>query len=347
MAKLAVIIVTWNSGRHLPYALRSLAAQTWRDFAVVVVDNASTDGTVDRVREEYPGAMVLRNSKNLGFAHGNNQGLAYVRAQLAKDREDFLILLMNDDTVLAPDYLEKMVEGVARRSDVGSATGLVCKARWGTPDDPTDVTLTDTVDTAGLLATKARRFFERGTGVTDAPKRYDRTAEVFGVSGCLALYRWGALREAELDGQWLDEDYFMYKEDLDLAWRLRLLGWRALYVPEARAWHFRTAAGGEKLSVVGEIAGRRRRSTMVQAKSFRNHLLTLVKNEQGGNFLRDWPRILAHETLAAGYLALFRPQALVLGTAEFFRLLPRALAKRRQLKQRARVSAKEMRQWFQ
>ena len=347
MSQLAVIIVTWNSGRHLPYALRSLETQTWRDFSVVVVDNASTDGTVDRVRELYPTAMVLRNSKNLGFAHGNNQGLAYVRAHLAKDREDYLVLLMNDDTVLAPDYLEKMVAGVQRRSDVGSATGLVCKARWGTADEDTDVNLTDTVDTAGLQVTKARRFFERGTGVSDAPKQFDRTAEVFGVSGCLALYRWGALRQAELDGQWLDEDYFMYKEDLDLAWRLRLLGWRALYLPEARAWHFRTAAGGEKLSLLGEIANRSRRSTMVQTKSFRNHLLTLVKNEQGMNFLRDWPRIFVHETLQAGYLALFRPQALVLGTTEFFRLLPRAMRKRHQLMRRVKATSKDLRQWFQ
>jgi GT2 family glycosyltransferase len=346
MPRLAVIIVTWNSRRYLPHALKSLNEQTWRDFAVVVVDNASTDGTVEYIREACPTAMVLRNTQNRGFARANNQGLAYARAQLVKDREDFLVLLMNDDTVLAPDYLERMVAGVERRSDVGSATGLVCKARWVGEEDERDLELTDVVDTTGLLVTKARRFYERGTGSAEAPQRFGRTQEVFGVSGCLALYRWGALRQAELGGQWLDEDYFMYKEDLDLAWRLRLLGWKSLYLPEARAWHFRTAAGGERQTILGEIIGRRRRSTMVQAKSFRNHLLTLVKNEQPYNLMLDWPRILLHETLQAGYLTLFRPQALVLGTVEFFRLLPQAMRKRRQIMAGARVGSKEMRQWF-
>lgn len=346
MPKLAVIIVTWNSMRHLPMALRSLASQTWRDFNVIVVDNASADGTVDCVRSEFPTATLLRNSKNLGFARANNQALAYVRAHLVKDNGDFFVLLMNDDAALAPDYLETLLSRVERRLEVGSATGLVYKAWVEGNDDTFEPNFSNIIDTAGLQGCRSRRVFDRGSGETDPTGRFSRSEEIFGVSGCLALYRWRALAGAEINGQWLDEDYFMYKEDVDLAWRLRLLGWSSWFIPEARAWHFRTAAGGTKQTVWGEVRRRHGRSPMIQCKSFRNFLLTIVKNEQGGNFWRDWPFILGQEILQVGYLTLFCPTALVRGVAEFFRQLPAAWRKRRLIMRRAKAKARDLRRWF-
>lgn len=345
MSRLAVIIVTWNSARHLPFALRSLNAQTRRDFSVVVVDNASDDETADIVRSEMPTALLLRNAKNLGFARGNNQGLAYVRAHLAGGRDDYWVLLMNDDVVLSPDYLENLLDRVERRPEVGSATGIVYRAVTSS-EDAAEPELTERLDTAGLAATRGRRFFDRGAGSEDREGCFSRQQEIFGVSGCLALCRWGALEDACVDGQWLDEDFFMYKEDVDLAWRLRLLGWTALFVPDARAWHFRTASGGERLALFGEIRRRAGRSRSIQARSFCNHLLTIVKNDRALNFLRDLPFIAVHEALQVGYLAVFRPRALFAGATGFLRLLPRTLGKRRRLMRRAKAKAREMGKWF-
>jgi GT2 family glycosyltransferase len=341
---ISVIIVTWNSERRLPLALRSLAAQTMRDFSVIVVDNASSDRSVAIVREECPGAAVIRNSRNLGLDRGWNQALSYVGAHLAAGRDDHWVLLVNDDAVLAPDFVERIMNRVERRPDIGSATGLVCRAT-DAADDFGEPVMTEVIDTAGLRASRSRRFSDRGAGL-EVTERFLRLEEVFGVSGCVALFRWSALEEAKVGGEWFDGDFYMYREDTDLAWRLRLFGWKSLYVPEARAWHFRTAAASPRRTVLGEIRRRRLRSRMVQCKSFRNHLLTMVKNDRPADVLRDAPWIFGEVILQSSYLLLFQPRAWLCAWREFFALLPAALHKRRAIMRRTKADRGEMRRWL-
>jgi GT2 family glycosyltransferase len=338
MAKVSVHIVTWNSRPVLPAALASLRAQTFRDFALVVVDNASNDGSVDCVRELYPEATVLRNAKNLGFSAAHNQAIALARRSGTR-----FVLVMNPDIVLEPGFLKAALDGIEGHPEIGSLGGKLRRMHGGTGD--TDPEYTDVIDSVGLGVKRHRRVVDLGSGETDHGQ-YDRPAEVFGVSGALAFYRLEALDEVqEASGEVFDEDFFAYQEDVDLAWRLRLLGWSAVYAPRAVAYHVRTLAGSEKLGLWRAFLARRRRSAWLNQLSTRNHLLLLAKNEDWSTALRHAPLIWGYETAKFFESLLFSPWILK-AYGQALVMLPKMLKKRRRLMRRRQATARELRAWF-
>ncbi len=347
MARISVHIVSWNSARFLGDAVDSLRAQTFKDFTLTLVDNASTDGSVDVVRERFPEATVLRNFKNLGFSHGHNQAIELARnrweADDARGRSsvDRYVLVMNPDVILTPNFLENLVKGIDGRFEVGSACGRLLRVRRGV-DEPE---FTDIVDSAGLVLRKNRGAVDRGAGEHDGPP-YDVPSEVFGVSGALALVRAEAVeRLREIDGQVFDEDFFAYKEDVDLAWRLRLLGWKASYVNAAVAYHYRGTGGDEKAGFWERFTRRRRRSALVNRLSTRNQLLLTAKNDDAVNRLLHLPWICPHVIGTFLSTLLLTPRALG-AYAEAVALLPKMWKKRRAVFRMRKVSAKEIRAWF-
>lgn len=350
MARLSVHIVSWNSARVLPEAVESLRAQTFKDFTLTLVDNASTDGSVDVVRERFPEATVLRNFKNLGFSRAHNQAIELARNRWSDDDKrgrssiDRYVLVMNPDVILTPDCLEKLTRGIDGRYDVGSACGKLLRVRLRA-DEHGEPEFTDILDSAGLVMRKSRRAADRGAGERDGPA-YAGSSEVFGVSGALALVRAEALDLLrEIDGQVLDEDFFAYKEDVDLAWRLRLLGWKAAYVPSATAYHYRGTGGAEKAGLWQRFARRRRRSPMVNRLSTRNQILMEAKDDDAVNRLLHLPWICAQAVGTFLSTLILTPSALG-AYFEALALLPKMLKKRRLITQRRKVSPKEMRAWF-
>jgi len=228
-----VSIVTHNESRDVERLLPSLFAQTFRDFAIVAVDNASEDGTratFAAFEKVTPVPLaVVPSRENLGYTGGHN--LAIARAIEAGSP---WVLVLNSDVVLAPDYLERLLAEAGRPeyARVGAFTGKILRA------DGADLAPTDVIDTVGIRMTSNGRHFDIGAGVRD-DGRYDDAAEVFGVSGCIALYRTAALLDVRIETGFFDNDFFLYREDVDLAWRLRGRGWTARCVPAARAWHRR------------------------------------------------------------------------------------------------------------
>ncbi|MFA6603232.1 MAG: glycosyltransferase family 2 protein [Patescibacteria group bacterium] len=344
MPRVSINIVTWNSLKFLPEALKSIAAQTYRDFSVLIIDNASSDGTTEFIRSEYPSFGLLRNFKNLGFCRAHNQGIGHVVAHSNGGGEDRLILVTNPDIVLEPDFLKNLVASLDRRLDAGSAGGKLLKIFDRDEGGMREPVRTATIDSTGLRVLRSRRFVDRGAGESD-DGRYDRPEEVFGVSGAVALYRLAALEDVAQDGQYFDEDFFAYKEDVDLAWRLRLRGWTSLYAPAARAYHYRTAAGGERARLREIASGRLGRSKFVNYLSYRNHLFVLAKNEFAANYFRHWIFIKWYESVKFLYILFLEPSSLR-ALPEILRQLPRFLRKRRENLARAKVSAKDMRRWF-
>ncbi len=345
MSNVVITIVTWNSMRYLPEALASIEAQTFRDWTLLIVDNASTDGVVEYVRANHPRAMIIRNTQNLGFCRAHNQAIAYAKAQLVREGQEPFLLVTNPDIILEPDYLATLLDSVERRPEVGAAGGKLLKVRERGEGALREGERTTVIDTTGMKVYKSRRFVERGAGESDDQGRYAKTEEVFGLSGALALYRLAALEDIAYDGQHFDEDFFVYKEDADVAWRLRLRGWAALYVPRAKAYHYRAAYGRDRAGFLEVIRGRRGRSKVVNYFSYRNHLLLLVKNEQIGNFLLDMPRIVWYELRKFLYVLFAEPSTLR-AVPSFLGLLPRMLRKRRAAMRGARVKAKDLRKWF-
>lgn len=350
MARISVHIVSWNHARVLPQAVDSLRAQTFQDFTLTLVDNASTDGSVEAVRSRFPEATILRNFKNLGFSRAHNQAIELARNRWEDDDKrgespvDRHVLVMNPDIILQPDYLEMLLCGIEGLSDVGSACGKLLRVR-ASADEHGEPEFTDLLDSAGLVMRKNRSAADRGAGERDGPI-YNVPAEVFGVSGALALIRAEAVSLLrEIDGQVFDEDFFAYKEDVDIAWRLRLLGWKAAYVPSAEAFHYRGTGGAEHAGLWQRFIRRRFRSPLVNLLSTRNQILMAAKDDDGVNRLVHLPWICLQASGTFLSTLVLTPRALG-AYFEAASLMPKMWKKRRAMMLRRKVSPQEIRVWF-
>ncbi|OGM00619.1 hypothetical protein A2480_00605 [Candidatus Uhrbacteria bacterium RIFOXYC2_FULL_47_19] len=344
MPKVAVAIVSWNHMKYLSDALTSVRNQTHQDLSLIVVDNASSDGTSEFVRTNFSEAVLLRNIRNLGFSRAYNQTIEYARANLKRDGEELFVLVMNPDIILKPDYIARLLDRMMHRTDVGSAGGKLLRVHERPDGDLSEKDFSDIIDSTGLRIYRSRRAVDRHSGERDTD--FDRTSEVFGISGALIMFRISALNDVALMGEFFDEDFFAYKEDVDLAWRLQLRGWKSLYVPEAVAYHHRRVKGTEKTSWLAVIRGRRNRSKLVSRLSYRNHVFMLLKNEYLTNLFIDLPWIFLFELKKLMYMLLLEPSVFFTTLPDLVRNIPRALSKRHKTIGSTRVSSKEIRKWF-
>lgn len=350
MARISVHIAAWNHAAVLRDALESLRAQTFKDFTLTVVDNASGDGSSGVVRELFPEATVLRNFKNLGFSRAHHQAVELARNRWVDDDKkgrssiDRYVLVMRPDVILMPDFLEQIARGLDGRYGVASACGKLLRAQPRFEEDG-DPRFSDRLDSAGLRLHRSRRAVERGAGEPDG-SAYGAPAEVFGPSDALALYRAEAIEALrEADGEFFDEDFFACEEGVDAAWRLRLLGWTSWYLPSAVAYRFRGSEARNAAGVFERFGRNYGRSALMDRLSIRNRLLLRAKNDDGVNRLLHLPWIALR---AAGDLLstlLFAPRALG-AYVEACALLPKMWKKRRALRAHRKASAKEIRKWF-
>jgi GT2 family glycosyltransferase len=329
VARVLVSLVTHNESRDAERLLPTLFAQTFRDFAVVAVDNRSEDGTrasLAAAQKVAPVPMeIVASPENLGFTGGHNAAIAK-----AVERGAEWVLVLNADVVLAPDYLETLLADAGRpgREWVGAMTGKVLRAE-GPGLAPTAV-----VDTVGIRMTRSGRHFDVGAGEPDTG-RWDRAAEVFGVSGCVALYRVAALLDAKLSTGFFDDDFFVYREDVDLAWRLRGRGWAARCVPAAVAWHRRR-----------NLPERRRAMTAVaNLHSVKNRFLLRINNAGPDHLRSTFPLTFARDAVVVGGCLTVERSSL-----EALRWLARnrtrLLEKRREVLSRRTVSDRALLRWF-
>jgi len=220
MARVSVIILNWNGRDLLASCLASVAAQAYGDFETIVVDNGSSDGSLEMVGERFPEVRVVANAANEGYCRGNNQGIRAAGGTL--------VVLLNNDAEIAPDFLERLVEAAELDPEFGMFAPRIMMF------DRQSV-----FDSAGLLVypdgiCRSRAWLEKDVG------QYDEPDEVLGPNGCAAMYRRSMLDDVGL----FDEHYFAYLEDLDLAFRGQLRGWRCRYVPDAIALHKKSMTSG-------------------------------------------------------------------------------------------------------
>lgn len=342
LPKVTIQLVTYNSRRYLPDCLQSIFSQTCRDFQVLIMDNDSLDGTADYLRKNYPEAAVFRNKKNLGFARANNQGIRLLNSPF--------VVLCNPDIVLEPDWLEKIMAKAENDDylEYGSFGGRLLKLEIG--DYETGETKkTDIVDSCGLQVLKSHRIVERGAGRDK--NEFNLEEEVFGLSGALVLYRREALQDVLLktkknpEGECFDEDFFFYKEDADLAWRLRLRGWKSLFSPEAEAYHARTMVEAKGRSWRQIVKSKKEQSSLAKYYSFRNHAWILIKNEFLKNLAKCFFPIFFFE-LKRFFYALFWDWSLVRAGLASMAGWPKMLEKRRIILKRAKATSLEISRWF-
>jgi GT2 family glycosyltransferase len=222
---ISVVVTNYNGRRYLHDCLSSLAAQTYGDFEVIVVDNGSSDGSVELIRENFSQVKVISNRENLYFAGGTNVGIRAAKG-------DF-ILTLNNDTKADSHLIEYLAKAMEADTGVG-----MCASKILFPDGR--------INSTGICISRSGAAWDRGMYAPDCGQ-FDLEKEVFGPCAGAALYRKAMLDEIGF----FDEDFFLFMEDVDLAFRARLAGWKCTYVPQAMVYHVHggTAGVGTDLAV--------------------------------------------------------------------------------------------------
>lgn len=320
-----VIVVNWNGREYSGECLRSLRNQTFSDFEVFLVDNGSTDGSVEYIQENFPGwVKVLANARNEGFSGGNNRGIRGVSGKY--------VVLLNNDAQADPRWLEELVKVAEENPQAGM---LACKIylQGGAK----------IIDNVGHLI--YRDGLNRGRGRLEVDQgQFENLEEVLFPSGCAALYRREMLEEVGL----FDEDFFAYGDDTDIGLKGRLAGWKCLYVPRAIV-HHRYSQSSSAYSPLKAFYVERNR-VWIAVKYFPLSILlvspfytllrfilqgygALTGRGAAGKFSREYSPLKLLQILMKAYVAAIKG-------------LPKMAKKRKEIKRWTRVSQGEIRSWF-
>jgi GT2 family glycosyltransferase len=226
--EVAIIIVNWNGREYLENCLKSLRNQTFKNFRIILVDNGSTDDSVKYVGDNFLDVQIIKFETNTGFAYANNVGIK----EAFKDQSIKHIITLNNDTDTDSEYVGAMVRCAENHPEAGSI-------------QPKVINFYDKyiIDSVGILIYPDMNAINRGQKEKDQGQ-YEREEEIFGASASAALYAREALEKTVLPGEnYFDSDYFAYYEDVDLAWRLRLSGYKSYYCPKAIVYHIHSATG--------------------------------------------------------------------------------------------------------
>ncbi len=317
----SVTIVTHNSRKFIETCLESVYKQSYSPLEIVIVENASTDGTAELLETHEQSATVVRNTSNSGFAAGQNQAIGLGHGEW--------VLTLNPDVRLQPDFIERLVEGTVEQPTVGAVCGRLLRA---TPS--LGIPLSPRLDSTGIYFTPSLRHFDRGWDEPD-DGRYGQREYVFGACAAAALYRRTMIEEVSIDGCFFDPDFFAYREDADVAWRAQLIGWRCLYLPNAIGHHVRRVIPGHRTHV----------PPVLRMHSVKNRFLMRLKNVTGDLYFRHLLPVAWRDVLVIGACVLSERTSFP-GLWRALRQTGRALAQRREIMNRRRATDAYIASWF-
>lgn len=299
----SVVVPNFNGERLIRDCLTSVLGQTYPRVECLVVDDGSTDGSVAIIEAEFPEVLLVRRGQNGGFARAANDGLRKAQGEI--------IALLNNDAAAGPTWVEQIVATFRRHPEAGSvATKMVL---WDSPR---------IINSAGDLFRRNGVPDSRGVWETDAGQ-YDQEVEVFGASGGAGAYRRQMLDEIG----YFDERFFMYCEDVDLAFRAQTKGFKCIYAPEAVVRHRLSATGGGPLA---------------SYQCGRNFIWILARDFPALAWRRYWPRVLMTQLglawQAVSHLREPAARARLRGQFAGLRTMPQFVAERRMWAQGRRVS---------
>src|SRR5882757_8661515 len=317
----SITIVTYNSGRFIKRCLESVLAQKYPLKEVIVIDNSSTAGTADILEQFEDRCQIVYNCENIGFAAAQNQAIGLASGEW--------VLTLNPDVLLLPNFIQALVDAGQVDPKIGTVCGklLAILATFDLPDKPL-------VDSTGIYFTPMLRHLDRGSQEVDNG-HYLNFEYVFGATAAAALYRRGMIEDISVDGEFFDPDFFVYREDADVAWRAQLMGWRCVYSPHARGYHVRNVLPGN----------RRALPPVINMHSVKNRFLMRIKNMTGDLYRRNWLSITARDIVVFS-ACLVREQSSLKAFWYIGKNWKRVMEKRREIMSRKRVDDDYIASWF-
>ena len=365
-----ISLINYNGKKFVFQAIESAINQDYPNLEIILIDNASTDGTREEIEKRIPeweerrkkikceeiplapfakGGSIryIKNTKNAGFGKPHNEAMRMMKG-------DF-ILLLNYDAILKPDYVKNALE-VFKDEKVSSAQGKLLRYDFNKNELCKDLEnpKLNIVDTTGLMMFKNRRIVCIGQGQPDKGQ-FEKEKEIFGADGAVPVYRKKALEDIKLPiiknqnstYEYFDENFFMYKEDVDLAWRMRLAGWKAIYTPKAVAYHGRGSGDSMAKNYFDIIKERRKINNFAKYLSFKHQRLMQIKDDFPSLlFTKHLPQFIIKEVGAWIYVAIFERFTFRV-LKDLYKDIPLFLKKRKMVMSKKRVGAKEMEKWFE
>jgi GT2 family glycosyltransferase len=312
-SKVSVIVVIYNSRKWMKLVFDAIFSQTYKNLEIFAVINGNEDQGKEFIAQNYPQVKILDPGKNLGFAAGNNLAIRQSSGEF--------IQLVNPDLILEPDYIEKMISAFDDPK-VAAATGKLLRYNFQTNEK------TKIIDSTGIIMSSSGRGRDRGQLEIDHGQ-YDNQKNVFAVSGAGPMYRRSALESVKFceNGkcEYFDEDFGSYWEDVDLSWRLNHKGFKNIYLPEAVAYHGRTAgsAAGGYLHLFKYIGHHSKLSKQIRKLNYKNHIFMYFKNKKYLSLT-----FIGREIAMLGYILIFETTTLAV-IPEMFRVWSRIIRKRK------------------
>jgi len=331
--------------RYLEVCLESIKNQNYKNIEISVFDDCSEEDPSETIKRSFPDVKIIRNKENIGLLKTENKAI--------RESNGKYVLLLNQDIHLGSDYISKLVKVMENNKQIGAVSGKILRF---CVNDENNLQFSKVIDSTGLQFFKDRNVIDRGQSEEDIGQ-YNRVERVFGITGAAPFYRREALEDIKLNNEYYDENFWMYKDDVDLCWRLNLREWGCNYCPQATAYHARSSKGISAKDRSGFI---RRRLSIIKNRiikagsgsvatrriSFCNHYLMLVKNDTVSSILRSFFQFSWLEFQKVVFGILFEPHVYFPGWVDFFRKLAKIKKKRKIIQSRRTVSAKELEKLF-
>ncbi|MFB1097899.1 glycosyltransferase family 2 protein [Terribacillus sp. JSM ZJ617] len=320
MKSLTVCIVTWNSSEHIARCLEYLNNQSYSDYELLIIDNNSVDDTREIIKECAPNAKLIHSEKNLGFCGGHNLGINVSNTKY--------YMPFNPDIVAEKEFLEQMVRSIEGTNDIGSVSGKLLRY------DPIKEQKTNVIDSTGIIFKRNRRSLDRGAEEIDKGQ-YNEMEYVFGASGAAPIYKREMLEDIKINNEYFLEYFFAYREDVDLAWRAQLKGWKCLFNPAARSYHVRHNTP-EKRALM---------SASINMHSVKNRIIMLIQNESKRGIILDGWNFIIYDLMIIIYV-LFREHSSIPALTFILKSRKKILGVRKVIQSSKSTKSKEIIKWF-
>jgi GT2 family glycosyltransferase len=295
---LALQLPLFFGSPYLPWLFETLDFQIDKDWHLYILENGSDPSEKERTihfLETYQKKSTFSYSffsseTNLGFSGGNQYLFTLHKAEA--------VFLLNQDVLLTPNFIAEIRLYLETHSDIGAITGKILRWDWGGDQKPVRSRI---IDSLGLMLGSSGKVWDIFSGKMDISCEDKKSYEVFGISGCLPLYRREAIISSSPDGQLFDPIYFSYKEDVDLAYRLHRGGWKSIILPNVIAYHQRSF---QQTKFHFQVSFQR------EFLSYRNHWWNFFLHWTLQDFLKNSWAILPFEIAKIGYLFFKHPRIL-------------------------------------